>query len=368
MIDTSLDSSNFYFFLAVFQGLLFAPILIFRKPKRRTTLFFGVLILLFSLSLLHLILEESISGFNAIFPIPMEFSLAYGPLAYFHILYIKDPKRVFRRKDLIHFLPTLLIDGIFFTAMFLYIGANMKWAYAHLLTIQSIGLIIVLILAVQLSIYTYFIYRELTEAKHVLREFQKIKKWLNTLIGLWSVLIGFLVIAVPVALIFIEAVDDNSSLIYKPLGSILGLCIYILGYLYSLKYSKVVESYSDRVAKLSFSIEEMDDKKEQILNALSKDRVYLDPNLTIAKFASHLNWPINSVSSIINESLQTNFNDLIGKHRVEDFKDRLLASDSYKYSILGLGQEAGFSSKASFYRAFKKETGMTPSDYIKSQA
>ena len=121
MIDTSLNSSNFYFLLAVFQGLILAFIIIFRQPTRKSNLFFGLLLFLFSSSLLHLILEESISAFNSKFPIPMEFSLSFGPLAFLHIRYIKDPKRVFRKKDLLHFLPSLLLDGVFFTSIFLYI-------------------------------------------------------------------------------------------------------------------------------------------------------------------------------------------------------------------------------------------------------
>lgn len=244
----------------------------------------------------------------------------------------------------------------------------MDWAYDNILIIQSTALVIALFGAIQLSIYTYLMYRESTEAKRVLREFETIKKWLNYLIGSWIFLIGFLILAVPIALFFIEEMDDNSALLYKPIGSIIGLCIYFLGYVYLLKYAKVVEGYTDRITKFSFSTEELDDRKEQILKTLVEEKVYQDPGLTIAKFAGHLNWPINSVSSIINESLKTNFNDLISQHRIMEFKDRILEPDSQKYSIVGLGQEVGFSSKASFYRAFKKETGMTPSDYIKSQA
>ncbi len=302
------------------------------------------------------------------FPIPMDFSFSYGPLAYIHILYIKDPKRIFRNKDLLHFLPSLLLDVIFFTSFFLYIRANINWAYDSIPFIQSIALTVALLGVIQLSIYTYLIYRESLEAKRVLREFKNVKMWVNYLIGSWVSLIGFLLIAVPIALIFIEDVDKNSALLYKPLGIIIGLFIYVLGFLYLMKYARVVETYTDRIMNFSFSAEELDDKKEQILLILRKEKIYQDPGLTIAKFAGHLNLPINSVSSIINESLQTNFNDLISKHRVMEFKDRVLEPDSNKYSIVGLGQEVGFSSKASFYRAFKKETGMTPSDYIKSQA
>jgi len=368
MIDTSLDSSNFYFLLAVFQGFILAGIIIFRGTLRKSNLFFGLLLFLFSLSLLHLILEESISAFNSKFPVPMEFSLSYGPLAYLHILYIKDPKRVFRAKDLLHFLPSFLLDGVFFTSIFLYIRANLDWAYANLTTIQSAALVIAMFGAVQLSIYTYLIYRETKEAKLMVREFQKIKKWLNHLIASWSVLIGFLVLAVPVGLIYIDYMDDNSALIYKPMGSIIALWIFFLGYQYVLNYAKVIDTYTARISKFSFSAEELEDRKDQVIQALNGDQLYKDQSLTIAKLAHHLGWPINSLSSVINESLQTNFNDLINQCRVVAFKALVLQPESSRYSILGLGQEVGFSSKASFYRAFKKETGMTPSDYIKSQS
>ncbi|MEM9984755.1 MAG: helix-turn-helix domain-containing protein [Bacteroidota bacterium] len=367
MIDTSLTSSNFYFLLAVCQGVILASIIIFRRPMRKANLFFGLLVCLFSLSLLHLVLEESISAFNAKFPIPMEFSFAYGPLAYFHIRYIKDPQRPLRKTDLLHFVPSILLDGVLFTALFLYVRAHMGWAYENLLLIQSTALVMSLLGAIQLSIYTYVMYRESVEAKRVLRKFQQIKQWLSYLIGSWSFLIGFLLIAVPVGLIFIEDVDDHSALLYKPLGIFIGLCIYWLGYLYLLTYAKVVDSYTERISKIGFSVAELENRKDQLLRALAAETLYRDAGLTIAKLAHHLGWPINSLSLVINESLHTNFNDLINHHRIKAFRDRILDLDSQKYSIVGLGQEVGFRSKASFYRAFKKETGMTPTEYIKSQ-
>jgi len=367
MIDTSLDSSNFYFLLAVFQGLVLSSIIVFQKPFRKPNLFLGILIFLYSLSLLHLLLEESIHAFNAYYPIPMDFSLAFGPLAYFHVLYIKDPSRRFRSKDLLHFAPSFVLDGILFTTIFLLVRVNMDWANSHVQTIQTFGLVMAIFGLIQQCIYTYLIYKESKATRHVLKEFSNVRKWLKYLLVCWSMSIIFLVIALPLALYYIEELDDNSFLIYKPLGIIVGLCIYILGYFYLIKYQRIVGSYSDRVKNFKFSPSDIDLKKEQILNALRTDKLYEDSSLTVAKLAGHLGWPINNLSRMINETLDTNFNDLINKHRVDAFKEKLLQPDSRKYSILGLGQGVGFSSKASFYRAFKKETGITPSDYLKSQ-
>ncbi len=366
MIDTSLNSSNFYFLLAVVQGIVLAGIILFRKPRRRAHFFFGILVLLFSLSLLQGLLEESIHAFNARFPIPMDFGLAFGPLAYLHVLYIKDPLKAFRVSDLAHFLPSFILDGILFTSGFLYIRSNMEWAYENIPLIQSIGLTLALVDLIQLSIYTVLIYRVSSEAKMVLRDFEAVKKWLKTLVVLWCVLIGFLLIAVPVALFYVDRFDDNSYLIYKPMGVFKALCIYLLGYFYLLKYAKKVETYAERIGNFKFTKSDLIQKKDKILNALEKDKLYEDPSITVAKLAGHLGLPINSLSRMINETLNTNFNDLINQYRVQAFKSRVLAPDSHKYSILGLGQEVGFRSKASFYRAFKKETGMTPSDFMKS--
>lgn len=367
MLDTSLDSFNFYFLLAVFQGFILSAIIIFRQPTRKPNLFFGLLVFLISLSLLHLILEQSIHAFNAVFPVPMDFGLAFGPLAYFHVLFIKDPMRRFRASDLLHFLPTFFLDGVLFSTTFIYLGNHLEWAYDNVPLIQGAGIVMAFLGSMQLTVYTYLIYKETKDAHPVLRDFDRVKKWLSYLIIAWSALVGFLVLALPVALIFVNDFDDNSGLVYQPMGILKGLCIYVLGYLYLLRYSSIVGNYTERISNFKFSVADLADRKRQLLEALKEDKVYEDPKLTVAKLAGHMGWPINNLSAMINESLHTNFNDLINQYRVEAFKARVLAPDSQKYSILGHGQEVGFSSKASLYRVFKKQTGTTPTDFIKSQ-
>ncbi|GEM_PF-2373059 len=368
MIDTSLDTTNFYFLLAVIQGLVLATIIIAQPQRNKANLFFGILILLISSSLLHTVLEESIHAFNARFPVPIGYRFAYGPVAYLHVLHIRDPLRSTSRKDWLHFIPSLFFDVILFTSAFVYLGGHKDWAYANLPVIHTIALVVAFIWIMQLASYAYFIYRESVDVRAVLREFDKVKKWLRYLVIGLSAYVSFLFIAIPIGLVFVDRMDDNSALLYKPLGTIGTLCIYGLGYLYLINYSKVVRSYMTKVSKFKFATSELDDKKSEILQAFDRDRVYKDPNITVAKLAGHLGWPINSVSNMINETMHTNFSDLVNRYRVKAFKELVLAPDSQRYSILGIGQEVGFSSKASFYRVFKKETGMTPSEYMKSHA
>ena len=47
---------------------------------------------------------------------------------------------------------------------------------------------------------------------------------------------------------------------------------------------------------------------------------------------------------------------------------RLLLDMGSRRSVLDVGLEAGFGASATFYRAFKKHTGMTPTDFLASAA
>lgn len=367
MIDTSLDSFNLYFLIAVIQGVVLSAIIVSRKPLRQSNVFLGLLIFLFSLSLLHLILEESIHAFNSRFPVPMDFSLAFGPLAYLHVLSIKRPKERMTLRKYLHFVPTLLIDGLLFILVFTYIRSNEEWAYANVEKIQTIALSIISLGLLQLSSYTYLIYREAKTIQTQSKDLSSIGKWLKTIMWTWLTIIGFLAFAVPVALVNIELVDENSHLLYKPLGIIIGVGIYGLGYLYLLKYLSPINAYLDRSGRIKFSKPEINQKKDQLIHTLREDKLYLSESISVAELAEHLNWPVNDVSLIISESLNTNFNDLINSYRVVEFKSLVEQSQIEKYSIDGLARQAGFGSKASFYRAFKKEMGITPSEYVKSK-
>ena len=367
MIDTSLDSSNFYFLVAVLQGLVLSGIILFQKPRQKPNLYLGILIFLCSLSLLHIVLEKSIHVFNAKFPVPMDFSLAYGPLIYLHVLSIIKPRGHRTRRYWLHFLPSLLLDGLAVTIVYTYLGQNYEWGQANLLLIQSIGVSASLIGSLQLGVYTYLIYRLLKQKDELLREFAAVEKW-PRLILTWScVLIASLVIAMPIALYYIELLDDNSFVLYILLGGQIGLGIYLMGYAYLTKFGKPVQAYIRKVVNLKFTHSEMEAQKTSLLESLEKEALYTDPDLTVAKLASQVNMPVNDLSQLINEGMKTNFTDLINQYRVEAFIRLCEQPDSHKYSLLGLAEEAGFSSKASFYRIFKKETGMTPNAYLKAK-
>ncbi len=103
----------------------------------------------------------------------------------------------------------------------------------------------------------------------------------------------------------------------------------------------------------------------KIIEVLESTKPYKNASFSLQELADLTGIDKFKVSYTINNSMKSNFTTLINKCRVEEFI-RLVNSDEYaKYSMLGIATEAGFSSKSTFYKAFKELKGQTPKEYFK---
>ena len=73
----------------------------------------------------------------------------------------------------------------------------------------------------------------------------------------------------------------------------------------------------------------------------------------------------NYLSRLLNQKTKHNFSAFINKHRVAHFKKIAGSPEKQHLTLLGLAFESGFNSKTIFNTCFKKETGMSPREYIK---
>jgi AraC-like DNA-binding protein len=100
------------------------------------------------------------------------------------------------------------------------------------------------------------------------------------------------------------------------------------------------------------------------LRALMRDqKTYLDCNLTLRTLASLLKLRPHLLSQILNEQLGKSFFDYINEHRVAYAKELLTANASAAMSVLDVAFASGYNNKVSFYNAFKRYVGMTPTRY-----
>ncbi|WP_281231507.1 helix-turn-helix domain-containing protein [Flavobacterium gelatinilyticum] len=104
----------------------------------------------------------------------------------------------------------------------------------------------------------------------------------------------------------------------------------------------------------------------QKLNQIMMDeKLYKNPDLTLADLSQKLNVHPNVLSQVINSAENKNFYDYINSQRVEEFKKMILLPDNQKFTLLSVAFECGFNSKTAFNRNFKKVTGLSPSEYLK---
>ena len=104
--------------------------------------------------------------------------------------------------------------------------------------------------------------------------------------------------------------------------------------------------------------------KSKITALLQGEKVYHDPELSLTQLAKMLKTNPSVISKVINQGFQLNFNDYINRYRVEAVKEKLQAGEQKLQTLLSIAFDCGFNSKATFNRAFKKNTGFTPKDWI----
>lgn len=109
--------------------------------------------------------------------------------------------------------------------------------------------------------------------------------------------------------------------------------------------------------------EETLDLMNQKVAIIVEKELFLDPNFTLEIAAKELKVTKHLLSQYINERLGKSFSNLIKEYRIEKAK-QLLETES-NYTIESLGYDSGFSSKSTFFTAFKKMTGFTPAEYQK---
>ncbi len=93
-------------------------------------------------------------------------------------------------------------------------------------------------------------------------------------------------------------------------------------------------------------------------------KLHQQPRLSLQDLVLQTSLTSKDISWAINMGAQLNFCEYINSHRVEDVKIKL--ADTHNLNLLQIAFETGFNSKSSFNKSFKKHTGLTPTQYIKS--
>ena len=125
--------------------------------------------------------------------------------------------------------------------------------------------------------------------------------------------------------------------------------------------SAIIENNAPEEFKESITEDNLYFQKLQLL--CKEHHIYTDSTLNREKVAEKLGISAGYVSQIVNAVTGDNFANYINHYRVEAVKEMISNSQYENYNLLTMGLESGFTSKTTFYKAFKKVTGQTPNEY-----
>lgn len=321
-----------------------------------------------------LVFNGSFLRFPTLTAIGFSIPLLSGPFMYLYIKYQTRPI-FFQKTDLLHFVPFLLSNLLFIRFFFMPFEMKVDTLRGNASEFELEGLIKLIatyisgILYISWSFIVLYLYR-----KRLKREFSNA----DQINFNWMLMLNIGLLFIWAIVIFIQ--DDR---VIFSAASIYVICIGFFGITQVKVFSERDIIYIENQNKLIDQKNGDDsaaDTKEasingvtfdhiylQTIDLLRQEKLYLDPELKVLDLANRLKVHPNLMSKIINQNSESNFYDLVNKMRVEEFIERSKTEDFSKFTIMALAYEAGFNSKATFYRNFKLIKGMSPHEFIKSE-
>jgi len=105
----------------------------------------------------------------------------------------------------------------------------------------------------------------------------------------------------------------------------------------------------------------------ELIHALmEKEKVYLNPRLTIGEIAIRIGISVKNIRAAISLERGENFNDFVNHYRINYATSLINKKYLDTYTAVALGEKSGFNSHQSFFRAFKKINDTTPALYSNS--
>lgn len=301
--------------------------------------------------------------------------LLFGPLLYFYTASVIYKDFGFTGKKLIHFLPFVFF---FIATEIAYLSAGHGKELEILQGIYNRRLpssvyIFSILFYLHFIVYLVMAYRSVKQhqkiAANVYSNAQKVTmNWL--LMNIWFFLFIIIMGAV------------NSYLSFQSLSNayflVLGIMIFVLLLfivfilfkalrnpgMFSVWEEKELEEAGN--VKYAASAVAADEKKTILLKLqehMAANKPYLEPDLTLDQLAAQLSVRPKILSQVINEMAQQNFFEFINHYRIDEAKRLLTNPKDKKITVLEVLYEVGFNSKSSFNTLFKKETGLTPSEF-----
>ena len=357
----------------VIQGFILSVIFLRKKNRTKRNSLFALLVLI--ITFIQLDHSLRLSDLYKIAPSLIYTSDAIwyliAPLLLFYTkLYINN-NYVFKWYDLFHFLPFLIMSIWYYPL--LTANPDVKISIIESFkTAGSYGLVTnLLILFMMLQMLSYIFY-----SSYLLMNYEKNYKtqfsenhimhlaWLKYtfLFFLVYFLFEFTFSSLRNFWGFRSAFLDNWSLV------VWVVYIYTIAYQILSQPSHVFPApFSEKAAGNNQNYWASNADIEKLREYMKLYKPFLRCDLKLSDLASELEFSPNYLSFLLNNILKVNFYEYINSYRALEAEQMLMDSKYSNLTISGIANEAGFKSKTSFYKFFKKEFNTTPKKYLASK-
>ena len=393
-------------FLSIFGILLSVILFAFNARTYRTSVYLAAFFFLTSLYGLNIyVLYYSKSELLvSIVLVYTNFSIfLHGPMLYWYIRSTLTDNPHLKRSDTWHLLPA----AIFFLSSLPYIFSPMdeKLRIASEL-VKNINNFIIskppvlyplipaqfVVLAKALHVFAYtFVstwmlasYLKTGKKNHIISSQQVMTKWLMVLLGF------LLILAVSDSILQIETTFTKDSRLFYTLNilrisSTIGLVGFMISPLFfpSILYGLPVipatppEWHYDPSPKADHAIEIQKVKlavfgdeylkhiEKNIESCMNEMQPYLKKDFSLILLSVLTQVPVHHLAYFFREHLGQSFHDYRNKWRIDHSKRLIREGKTKEITLEAIGQMSGFSSRNTFFIAFKRIEGISPGEYTK---
>ncbi|MFK8266290.1 helix-turn-helix domain-containing protein [Capnocytophaga cynodegmi] len=375
---------NTIFTIGIFLSSFLSILLFTKKGKTLSDSILGTWLIFISVHLLSYYLYYL--GYWQKYPhlvgITHPFPLLYAPFLYLYVVFSLRAKQRFHLRDYLHFMPFVVTYLCMFPFFFGYTAEqkqiidneNFNSSYQYFFVVTFLLYIILGI------VYSVLTYKKITNYQNLISQNFAYKdtislQWLRFII----LGIGIIFLSVTIILLLQYVFNLNFGFNSDLIGFVLiVLLVTSMGFLgirqqgiFGAKNIKpqdiIIESKPTEYRKSGLKQTEAQAIHQQLLTIMDSEKLYLEPKLTLGQLAEQVGVSTNNLSQVINQYEEKNFYDFVNSYRIKEFIQRTNDPKNKNLNILAIAFDSGFNSKSSFNQVFKKITGETPSEFIKSR-
>lgn len=333
-----------------------------------------------------------------LFYTPFVHGLFIGPLFYLYVRSITNFQFRIQKIQWLHFMPGFLyllwcivvvvVDKLIVKEYYLMNGVNDPDFDGWYQFVQKLSILIYLFLSIryyrQYKRYTVFEYsfvdlaglgwlRNFLVAFGILTALPLVQELLNLIpafnqldyIGSWYYFFAFALVVYYIAI-------NGYNAVHVPLRKLLFEPQLLLQYQTQLQLPAPELLVQDAEFELLEVAQQPDaylqQWKEKVTASMQHDELYKDAELTLSQLAKKLSTNSSVLSKVVNQGFGLNFNDFVNEYRVKAVMALLKAGEQKNQTLLGIAYDCGFNSKATFNRAFKKQTRLSPKEWVENNA